>query len=86
MHYLIKNKACKLDIEKIYFDVEGLYGRSPLLQKRREERELMRGLVARRPGGRCARDHGHWEYYARLSEGEARCPPEDVRLAGTPVV
>lgn len=37
MHYLIKNKACKLDIEKIYFDVEGLYGRSPLLQKRREE-------------------------------------------------
>jgi hypothetical protein len=37
VHYLIKNKACKLDIEKIYFDVEGLYGRSPLLQKRREE-------------------------------------------------
>ncbi|ELR10973.1 OsmC family protein [Acanthamoeba castellanii str. Neff] len=25
VHYLIKNKTCKLDIEKIYFDVEGSY-------------------------------------------------------------
>jgi hypothetical protein len=34
VHYLIKNKTCKLDIEKIYFDVEGSYGKSPLLWRR----------------------------------------------------